>query len=93
MRCIVFVERVITAIVLKSLLCKLHPKLFGWKTEYTAGNFSAKLSQSRNAQNKIVDDFRNGMVCLFSVHTIVSVTCCPIFRCRNELFILTTNLN
>ncbi|KAI3705990.1 hypothetical protein L1987_76242 [Smallanthus sonchifolius] len=62
MRCIIFVERVMTAIVLKSLLCELYPKLFGWKTEYTAGNHSAMQSQSRGAQNKIVDEFRKGTV-------------------------------
>ncbi|KAI3807875.1 hypothetical protein L1987_23811 [Smallanthus sonchifolius] len=60
MRCIIFVERVITAIVLKNLLCKLHPELFGWKTEYTASNHSGMQSQSRSAQNKIVDEFRKG---------------------------------
>lgn len=65
MRCIIFVERVITAIVLKSLLSELHPKLFGWKTEYTAGNHSETQSQSRGEQNKIVDEFRKGNVCCF----------------------------
>ncbi|KAJ9546095.1 hypothetical protein OSB04_025802 [Centaurea solstitialis] len=62
MRCIIFVERVITAIVLKSLLQELQPYLFGWKTEYTAGNHSAMQSQSRGVQNKIVDEFRKGLV-------------------------------
>ncbi|GJW57064.1 endoribonuclease Dicer homolog 2-like protein [Tanacetum coccineum] len=62
MRCIIFVERVVTAIVLKSLLCELNPKLFGWKTEYTAGNNSPVQSQSRGVQNKIVDEFREGKV-------------------------------
>ncbi|KAI3762292.1 hypothetical protein L1987_52717 [Smallanthus sonchifolius] len=62
MRCIIFVERVITAIVLKRLLCKLHPELFRWKTEYTASNHSGMQSQSRSAQNKIVDEFRKGTV-------------------------------
>ncbi|KAK9075164.1 hypothetical protein SSX86_003484 [Deinandra increscens subsp. villosa] len=62
MRCIIFVERVITAIVLKSLLCELYPKLFVWKTEYAAGNHSDTQSQSRGAQNKIVDEFRIGSV-------------------------------
>ncbi|PWA72681.1 dicer-like 2 [Artemisia annua] len=62
MRCIIFVERVVTAIVLKSLLCELNPKLFGWKTEYTAGNHSVVQSQSRGVQNKIVDEFRKGKV-------------------------------
>ncbi|KAL8233189.1 hypothetical protein R6Q57_002967 [Mikania cordata] len=62
MRCIIFVERVITATVLKSLLCELYPTLFEWKTEYTAGQQSDTQSQSRNAQNKIVDEFRQGTV-------------------------------
>ncbi|GKB72818.1 endoribonuclease Dicer homolog 2 [Tanacetum coccineum] len=62
MRCIIFVERVVTAIVLKSLLCELNPKLFGWKTEYTAGNNSPVQSQSRGVQNKIIDEFRKGKV-------------------------------
>ncbi|KAD4584078.1 hypothetical protein E3N88_21679 [Mikania micrantha] len=62
MSCIIFVERVITATVLKSLLCELYPTLFEWKTEYTAGYQSDTQSQSRNAQNKIVDEFRQGNV-------------------------------
>ncbi|XP_071711343.1 endoribonuclease Dicer homolog 2-like [Rutidosis leptorrhynchoides] len=62
MRCIIFVERVITAIVLKSLLKELNPNLCGWKTEYTAGNHSTMQSQSRGAQNKIVEEFRKGEV-------------------------------
>ncbi|KAI3750881.1 hypothetical protein L2E82_21772 [Cichorium intybus] len=62
MRCIIFVERVITARVLKSLLCELHPKLFDWKTKYIAGHHSAMQSQSRGLQNKIVDEFHKGMV-------------------------------
>ncbi|XP_071713455.1 endoribonuclease Dicer homolog 2-like [Rutidosis leptorrhynchoides] len=62
MRCIIFVERVITAIVLKSLLRELNPKLFGWKTEYTAGSGSIIQSQSRSVQNKIVEEFRRGQV-------------------------------
>ncbi|KAL7582994.1 endoribonuclease Dicer homolog 2-like [Lactuca sativa] len=62
MRCIIFVERVITARVLKSLLCELHPKLFDWTTKYIAGNHSAMQSQSRGLQNKIVEEFHKGMV-------------------------------
>ncbi|KAI3507009.1 hypothetical protein L1887_21714 [Cichorium endivia] len=62
MRCIIFVERVITARVLTSLLCELHPKLFKWKTKYIAGNNSVMQSQSRGLQNKIVDEFHKGMV-------------------------------
>ncbi|XP_019186542.1 PREDICTED: endoribonuclease Dicer homolog 2-like [Ipomoea nil] len=62
LRCIIFVERVITAIVLQSLLNELLPRLTGWKTKYTAGNTSAMQPQSRTVQNKIVEDFHKGMV-------------------------------
>ncbi|KAK3023834.1 hypothetical protein RJ639_044551, partial [Escallonia herrerae] len=61
LRCIVFVERVITAIVLQNLLSEV-PKLSKWKTEYMAGNHSVLQAQSRNTQNRIVDEFRKGMV-------------------------------
>ncbi|KAH0775686.1 hypothetical protein KY290_007097 [Solanum tuberosum] len=40
LRCIIFVERIITDIVLRSLLNELLPKLSGWRTEYTAGHAS-----------------------------------------------------
>lgn len=62
LRCIIFVERIITAIVLRSLLNELLPELSGWKTEYTAGHSSMLQSQSRNVQNKIVEEFRKGVV-------------------------------
>ncbi|RAL54476.1 hypothetical protein DM860_001604 [Cuscuta australis] len=62
LRCIIFVERVIAAIVLPSLLNELFMELFGWKAKYTAGNASVLQSQSRRAQNQIVDEFRMGMV-------------------------------
>ncbi|XP_059665629.1 endoribonuclease Dicer homolog 2 isoform X2 [Cornus florida] len=62
LRCIIFVERVITAIALQALLTELLPKLSGWKTEYTAGNQSGLQSQSRKKQNEIVEQFRKGMV-------------------------------
>nr|AXY97465.1 Dicer-like 2 [Populus tomentosa] len=61
-RCIVFVERVITAIVLESLLSKLLPKHGSWKTKYIAGNNSGLQSQTRKIQNEIVEEFRKGMV-------------------------------
>ncbi|KAK3016706.1 hypothetical protein RJ639_005644, partial [Escallonia herrerae] len=61
LRCIVFVERVITAIVLQNLLSEV-PKVSEWKTEYMAGNHSVLLAQSRNTQNRIVDEFRKGTV-------------------------------
>ncbi|XP_021282374.1 endoribonuclease Dicer homolog 2 isoform X1 [Herrania umbratica] len=61
-RCIIFVERVITAIVLQSLLSELLPKHNSWKTEYIAGNSSGLHSQTRKKQNEIVEEFRKGMV-------------------------------
>jgi endoribonuclease Dicer len=65
-RCIVFVERVITAVVLESLLRELLPKHSSWKTKYIAGNNSGLQSQTRQMQNEIVEEFRKGMVCNFS---------------------------
>ncbi|XP_055829779.1 endoribonuclease Dicer homolog 2 [Solanum dulcamara] len=62
LRCIIFVERIITAIVLRSLLNELLPALSGWRTEYTAGHISVVQSQSRKIQNKIVEEFRKGLV-------------------------------
>ncbi|KAG5549523.1 hypothetical protein RHGRI_014751 [Rhododendron griersonianum] len=62
LRCIVFVERIITAVVLKKLLSELLPKMVGWKTEYTAGNNFGFQSQSRKEQNRIVEEFREGIV-------------------------------
>lgn len=62
LRCIVFVERVITAIVLQTLLDELLLELTGWKTEYAAGSTCKLQSQSRKKQNKIVDEFRKGAV-------------------------------
>ncbi|XP_050208113.1 endoribonuclease Dicer homolog 2-like [Mercurialis annua] len=62
-RCIIFVDRVVTAIVLQSLLCELLPRYNnGWKTKYIAGNNSALQSQSREKQNVIVNEFREGKV-------------------------------
>ncbi|XP_058216237.1 endoribonuclease Dicer homolog 2 [Rhododendron vialii] len=62
LRCIVFVQRIITAVVLKKLLSELLPKMVGWKTEYTAGNNFGFQSQSRKEQNRIVEEFREGIV-------------------------------
>ncbi|KAJ4968818.1 hypothetical protein NE237_015519 [Protea cynaroides] len=61
LRCIIFVERVITAVVLKSLLSQL-PQLSFWKSEYMAGHHHELHSQNRNDQIKIVEGFRNGLV-------------------------------
>ncbi|KAG8641560.1 hypothetical protein MANES_12G002800v8, partial [Manihot esculenta] len=61
-RCIVFVERVITAIVLNSLLNELLPRYNGWKSEYIAGNNLGLQTQTRKTQNEIVEEFRKGKV-------------------------------
>ncbi|KOM37874.1 hypothetical protein LR48_Vigan03g125600 [Vigna angularis] len=62
MRCIIFVERIITAIVLEDLFNTLLPKYNSWKTKFIAGhNFGLK-NQSRNKQNEIVEEFRMGLV-------------------------------
>ncbi|KAG9447410.1 hypothetical protein H6P81_013538 [Aristolochia fimbriata] len=61
LRCIVFVDRVITAIVLQALLSSV-PQLHCWKTMYMAGNQSRLQCQSRTDQMKIVDAFRDGTV-------------------------------
>ncbi|XP_074323641.1 endoribonuclease Dicer homolog 2-like isoform X2 [Apium graveolens] len=62
LRCIVFVDRVVTAIVLCRLLNVLLPSLSGWKTEYMAGSKTSLQLQTRKAQNKIVEEFRKGKV-------------------------------
>ncbi|KAK6915779.1 Helicase, C-terminal [Dillenia turbinata] len=62
LRCIIFVQRVMTAIALQALLCEILPKLTVWKSEYIAGHTSRVQSQSRSLQNKIVDKFREGAV-------------------------------
>ncbi|CAH2055216.1 unnamed protein product [Thlaspi arvense] len=61
-RCIIFVDRVITAIVLESLLAEILPNYNSWKTKYVAGNNSGLQSQTRKKQNEIVEDFRRGLV-------------------------------
>uniref|UniRef100_A0A7N0TZE9 Uncharacterized protein n=1 Tax=Kalanchoe fedtschenkoi TaxID=63787 RepID=A0A7N0TZE9_KALFE len=62
LRCIIFVERVVTSIVLNKFLSEVLPKDIGWKCENIAGNGSRLQSQSRKLQNKIVEAFREGMV-------------------------------
>jgi ERCC4-related helicase len=61
-RCIVFVERVVTAVVLHYLLNELLPKYSSWKSKYIAGNNTGLQSQTRKKQNEIVEEFRQGMV-------------------------------
>lgn len=60
MRCIIFVERVVTAMVLETILDQLLSQTIGWRAKYIAGNHSALKSQSRKEQNKIVEEFRRG---------------------------------
>ncbi|CAJ2657950.1 unnamed protein product [Trifolium pratense] len=62
MRCIVFVERVITARVLEVLLNTLLPKYISWRAKSIAGNNSKLQNQSRKCQNEIVEEFRDGLV-------------------------------
>ncbi|KAG0464031.1 hypothetical protein HPP92_020100 [Vanilla planifolia] len=61
LKCIVFVQRIVTAIVLQSLLCEIKD-LSGWGVRYMAGNSSSLHSQTRNQQISIVDEFRDGKV-------------------------------
>lgn len=60
-------ERVITAIVLRSLLSELLPKDINWKSEYIAGNNNGLQSQTRKTQHEIVQEFRKGLVCMCNV--------------------------
>ncbi|KAL6878157.1 hypothetical protein ACP4OV_012327 [Aristida adscensionis] len=61
LRCIVFVDRVITTIVLESLLSTIH-QMSGWTVKHMAGNSSGLQSQSRRKHMEIVDLFRCGKV-------------------------------
>ncbi|XP_058102614.1 endoribonuclease Dicer homolog 2 [Magnolia sinica] len=61
LRCIIFVERVIAASVLNSLLSQVS-RLSCWKTSYMAGNRLGLQSQTRKDQTKIVNAFRDGSV-------------------------------
>ncbi|KAE8698887.1 Endoribonuclease Dicer-like protein 2 [Hibiscus syriacus] len=61
-RCIIFVQRVLTSIVLESLLSALLPKYGSWKAKYVAGTSSGLLNQTRTKQNEIVEEFRKGIV-------------------------------
>ncbi|KAF0920587.1 hypothetical protein E2562_035731 [Oryza meyeriana var. granulata] len=61
LRCIVFVERVITSIVLQALLSSIH-QMSGWIVKHMAGNRSGLQSQSRKNHTEIVESFRKGKV-------------------------------
>ncbi|KAK7263739.1 hypothetical protein RJT34_31335 [Clitoria ternatea] len=62
LRCIVFVERVITAIVLEDLLNLLLPRYNSWKTKFIAGHNFGMQNQTRKKQNEIVEEFRMGLI-------------------------------
>lgn len=70
LRCIVFVQRVITAIVLHSLVSEML-QFSHWKSTYVAGNRSGLKSQTRNEQCRIVDAFREGNVSFVSYSAIL----------------------
>ncbi|KAL5176997.1 Endoribonuclease Dicer 2 [Glycine soja] len=61
MRCIIFVQKVITAIVLRDLLNTLLPKYNSWKTKFIAGKKFGLQNQSRKKQNEIVEEFQMGL--------------------------------
>ncbi|XP_024024528.1 endoribonuclease Dicer homolog 2 isoform X2 [Morus notabilis] len=62
LRCIVFVQRIVTAVVIQSLLSELLPKRINWKAKYIAGSSNNMQSQTRKKQNEIVGEFREGVV-------------------------------
>ncbi|KAK4265992.1 hypothetical protein QN277_026970 [Acacia crassicarpa] len=62
MRCIIFVERIITAIALEALLREVLPKYNGWKTKHIAANSSKLQNQTRTNQNEIIEEFRMSLV-------------------------------
>uniref|UniRef100_A0A0E0D399 Uncharacterized protein n=1 Tax=Oryza meridionalis TaxID=40149 RepID=A0A0E0D399_9ORYZ len=61
LRCIVFVQRVITSIVLEPLLSSIH-EMSGWNVKHMAGSRPGLLSQSRKNHTEIVESFRKGKV-------------------------------
>ncbi|KAL5723260.1 hypothetical protein ACHQM5_006678 [Ranunculus cassubicifolius] len=61
LRCIIFVERVVTAIALNSLLSEVVASN-GWTTTYMAGSTSGLNSQRRKEHFNIIDLFRKGAV-------------------------------
>ncbi|KAK3146816.1 hypothetical protein QOZ80_3BG0272490 [Eleusine coracana subsp. coracana] len=70
LRCIVFVERVITSIVLQSLLSSIS-HLSRWNVTYMAGNKNGLHSQNRTKHMEIVDSFRSGKVHLIIATNIL----------------------
>ncbi|KAL9315521.1 hypothetical protein ACSQ67_016522 [Phaseolus vulgaris] len=62
MRCIIFVERIVTAIVFQDLFNTLLPNYNIWKTKFFAGNNFGLKNWSRRKQNEIVEEFRMGLL-------------------------------
>ena len=62
LRCIVFVKRVITSIVLEALLSTIN-QMSGWSVRHMAGRNFGLQHQNRNKHVEIVDSFRSGKVC------------------------------
>lgn len=69
-------ERVITAIVLNSLLNELLPRYNGWKSEYIAGNNLGLQTQTRKTQNEIVEEFRKGKVYQCPITSTINCLIC-----------------
>ncbi|XP_066370004.1 endoribonuclease Dicer homolog 2a-like isoform X3 [Miscanthus floridulus] len=61
LRCIVFVKRVITSIVLEALLSTIN-QMSGWSVTHMAGRNFGLQHQNRNKHVEIVDSFRSGKV-------------------------------
>ncbi|XP_024027815.1 endoribonuclease Dicer homolog 2 isoform X2 [Morus notabilis] len=62
LRCIVFAEMIVTAVIIESLLSELLPRHNSWKTKYIAGSNKFFHSQTRKTHNSIIDEFREGKV-------------------------------
>lgn len=84
-RCIVFVERIVTAVALQTLLSLLLPKHTCWKAKYIAGSNSGLQTQRKKKQNEIVEEFRCGKVC-FSVSLLPLIV---MFNCGVKVFEIT----
>ncbi|KAF8722027.1 hypothetical protein HU200_022652 [Digitaria exilis] len=86
LRCIVFVERVITSIILESLLSTIH-QMSGWSVRYMAGK-NCGLQQSSNTRMEIIDSFRRGKVHLIIATQILEegldVPSCNLIICFDQ---------
>jgi endoribonuclease Dicer len=72
MKCIIFVNRIVTARLLSYILQKLK-FLASWKCDFLVGVHSGVKSMSRKTMNIILERFRSGEVMLiFKVLTLVA---------------------